>query len=94
MPPTIRPRGMVACAAATPTAIFPTACLLCTVVVIASGSAIGTIYDNATAANGTKLLVIPANTAVGTVYDIWLPSANGLYYDGITSSPAINVSIA
>ena len=38
---------------------------LCTIVVTALGTAAVTIYDNASAASGTVLMVIPASTAAG-----------------------------
>lgn len=37
------------------------------------------MYDNASAASGTVLMVIPGATAAGTVYDINLPAVNGIY---------------
>ena len=37
-----------------------------------------TIYDNASAASGTILLVIPNSTAAGTQYDVNLPAAAGI----------------
>lgn len=43
-----------------------------------TASAAVTVFDNASAASGTPLLVIPAAAAAGTVYDVNLPAANGI----------------
>ena len=46
---------------------------------LAGGSAAVTIYDNATAASGTILLVIPTGATAGTIYAVNLPAVNGIY---------------
>lgn len=47
-------------------------------VTTATASAAVTVFDSASAASGTPLLVIPASTAAGTSYDLNLPAANGI----------------
>jgi hypothetical protein len=43
-----------------------------------TAAAIVTIYDNASLASGTPLLVIPIGATAGTVYDVQLPAALGI----------------
>ncbi len=47
-------------------------------VTTATATAATTVYDNASAASGTPLLVIPSGTAAGTQYAVDLPAANGI----------------
>jgi|HubBroStandDraft_6_1064221.scaffolds.fasta_scaffold1123687_2 hypothetical protein len=53
--------------------------LLKVIVTTVLGAGAVTIYDNASAASGTVLMVIPSTTAAGTIYDINLPAVNGIY---------------
>lgn len=53
--------------------------LLKAIVTTVIGAGAVSIYDNASAASGTLLMVIPAAAAVGTIYDIQLPAVNGIY---------------
>lgn len=53
--------------------------LLKIIVTTVLGAGAVTVYDNASAASGTVLMVIPSTTAAGTVYDIQLPAVNGIY---------------
>ena len=68
---------------------------LCNVVVtttLAGSSAAITIYDNASAASGTPLLVIPTGATAGTIYNVNLPAANGIYVsEASLSAGAITV---
>ena len=56
--------------------------LLKVMVTTVTATAATTIYDNASAASGTILLVIPVAAAAGTVYDVNLPALNGLTVGG------------
>jgi hypothetical protein len=67
--------------------------LLRVVVTTVTASAATTIYDNASAASGTALLVIPVAAAVGTIYDVNLPAVNGLVVGG-AGTGAITVGYA
>jgi hypothetical protein len=62
---------------------------LCKVVVVATGTAAVSIYDNASAASGSVLLTIPANAATGTVYDVGEIAANGITVGQVSNSPAL-----
>lgn len=61
------------------------------VIVIATGTAAVSIYDNASTASGTILLTIPANAATGTIYDVGMPAANGVTVGQVNNSPALLV---
>lgn len=65
---------------------------LCRVVVLAAGTAATNIYDNASAASGTKLYTLPASPTVGTIYDLQFPAANGIYVGGATNTSSILVT--
>lgn len=60
-------------------------------IVTTLGTAGLTIYDNASGASGTPLLVIPPNAAVGTIYSF--PSGaravNGITSAGVANCPAV-----
>jgi hypothetical protein len=47
-----------------------------------TATAVTTIWDSASAASGTPLLVIPIGAAVGTVYTPDLPAVNGITVSG------------
>ena len=64
------------------------------IVTTVTASAVATIYDNASAASGTPLLVIPVAAAVGTIYDVQLPAANGIYVSSAGATGAITVGWA
>lgn len=68
--------------------------LLKVIVTTATATTAVTIYDNASAASGTALLVIPAAAAAGTVYDVNLPAVNGITVNGAASAGAITVGYA
>jgi len=60
------------------------------------GTAALDIYDNASAASGTKLLTIPASAAVGTIYNFFWSAvaANGIVSNGVTNCPAVTFQIS
>jgi hypothetical protein len=68
--------------------------LLKVVVTTVTASAAITIYDNASAASGTPLLVIPIAAAAGTVYDVNLPAANGITVQSTGATGALTVGYA
>lgn len=80
-----------AVAAATATAVLSGAGRLCKVIVVTSGSAAITLYDN-TAASGTVACIIPANPTVGAVYDVQIPVTTGIYAGGTTNTSALTVT--
>ena len=84
-----RYNAYLAAAAGTPSVIMSSPARLCKVIVLSSGSASTTIYDNASAASGNKVLVIPATPTVGTVYDIQVPCQNGITVDETTNTSSI-----
>jgi len=65
---------------------------LCKVVVLSSGSAATDIYDNASAASGTKLFTVPANPTIGTLYNVQMPAANGVFNAGVTNSSQLCIT--
>ena len=67
---------------------------LCRLVVLSSGSAATVIYDNASAASGTKLFALKANPTVGAVYDLQAPAAAGIYVGGATNTSALLITYA
>lgn len=78
------------CAAATAVAVKASAGRLCKVIVITSGTAAVSIYDNASAASGNVLFTVPASAAVGSVYALDIPATAGIYVGGTTNTPALN----
>lgn len=56
--------------------------LLRVVVTAVTATAVTTIWDSASAASGTPLLVIPIAAPVGTVYTPDLPAVNGITVSG------------
>jgi hypothetical protein len=79
----------VSCTAATATVVKASPGRLCKLIVIASGTAAVSIYDNASAASGTVIFTIPANAATGTIYDLHISATLGIYVGGVTNSPAL-----
>lgn len=65
---------------------------LCRLVVLTSGSAATVIYDNASAASGTKLYTLKASPTVGDVLDLQLPAVNGIYVAGATNTSSVLVT--
>lgn len=65
---------------------------LCKLSVLSSGSAATVIYDNASAASGTKLFTLAANPTVGVMYDIQMPVSAGIYVAGDTNTSALTLS--
>lgn len=63
----------------------------CKILVLTSGSAVTSFYDNATAISGTEVFRIPATPTVGTIYDIQLPLTAGLSW-GTTNTSAVVVT--
>ena len=59
------------------------------IVTTATATTAVTVYDNASAASGTPLLVIPASTTAGTLYTVDLPFTNGLTVNGAASAGQI-----
>mgnify|MGYP001566741829 CR=1 FL=1 len=59
------------------------------IIVIATGSAAVSIYDNATASTGTVLFTVPANAATGTIYNVELPVSAGITVGKVNNSPAM-----
>lgn len=68
--------------------------LLKVVVTTVTAAAAVTIYDNASAASGTPLLVIPIGAAAGTVYDVNLPAAAGITIQSTGATGNITVGYA
>lgn len=64
------------------------------VVTTVTATAAITIYDNASAASGTPLLVIPAAAGAGTVYDVQMPAANGITIQSTGATGALTVGYA
>lgn len=60
-------------------------------VVTSTGTAGLDVYDNASAATGTKLLSIPANAVVGTIYNFFWSAvaSNGIVSNGVSNCPAV-----
>ncbi len=56
---------------------------------LAGSSAAITIYDNASAASGTILLVIPTGATAGTIYAVDLPAVNGIYVSEASLSAGV-----
>jgi hypothetical protein len=56
--------------------------LIRVVVTTVTATAVTNIWDNASAASGTLLLVIPIAAPVGTIYSIDLPAVNGITVSG------------
>jgi hypothetical protein len=88
----IQPNSTAYLASGTPAVVQNRGGFLCAVIVTGAGSAVGNLYDNAGAASGNKILSIPANAAVGTVYQCGVPTTNGIYFDGLSSGPAVTVT--
>ena len=63
-------------------------------VTTATASAAVTVYDNASAASGTPLLVIPSGTAAGTLYDLNLPALAGITVQSTGATGNITVGYA
>lgn len=76
------------CAAATAVSVKSGAGRLCKVIVLATGTAAVSIYDN-TAASGTVVFTVPANAAAGTIYDLYVPTTLGIYVGGTTNTPQL-----
>lgn len=68
--------------------------LLKVVVTTVTAAAAITIYDNASAASGTILLVIPIAAAAGTIYDVMLPAALGITVQSTGATGAITIGYA
>ncbi len=68
--------------------------LLKVVVTTVTAAAVITIYDNASAASGTPLLVIPIAAAAGTIYDVMLPAALGITVQSTGATGAITIGYA
>jgi hypothetical protein len=62
--------------------------LVCAVV-ISTGTAGLTFYDNATVGSGTPLLAIPANAPVGSIYTIPGRALNGITAGGAANCPSV-----
>ncbi len=58
------------------------------------GTAALDIYDNASAASGTKLLSIPASAPVGSIYNFTggARASNGIVSNGVLNCPAVTFS--
>ena len=84
-----RYKTYLAAAAGTPSVVMSSQARLCKVIVLSSGSAATTVYDNAAAASGDKVLVVPANPTIGAVYDVQVPCVNGITVDQTTNTSAI-----
>jgi len=71
---------------------------LCRICVMAQGTVVTNIYDNASAASGTKIWTIPASgtTAVasGTMFDVQVPVANGIFVGGAANTSECLVTYA
>lgn len=65
---------------------------LCKISVLSSGSAATIIYDNASAASGTKLYTVKASPTVGDVIDLQVPASAGIYVAGATNTSALLVT--
>lgn len=52
------------------------------------------IYDNASAASGTKIGYVPANAAVGSFWPFNMPAANGITAGKVNHSHAITVAFS
>ncbi len=65
---------------------------LCLISILSSGSAATIIYDNASAASGTKLFTVPATPTVGDVYSVQAPCLNGIFVGGATNTSNILVT--
>jgi hypothetical protein len=64
---------------------------LASVIVIISGSAQLTIYDNATIASGTPIGAVPAFAAVGSVYQFYSPAVNGILADSVANCCSVTI---
>ena len=62
------------------------------IVTTVTAAATITIFDNASAASGTPLLVIPVAAPVGTIYDVQLPAALGITVQSTGATGAITIS--
>ncbi len=85
----------IAASTASNTVVKAAAGRLCRIsVTAAAGTTSGNtpIYDNASGASGTILVVVPNSTTVGTVLDVQLPAANGITVNGGANSPAMTIS--
>lgn len=82
-------RVNIAANTTTDTVLKNTAGYLVTAVVIATGTAGLTFYDNATVGSGTPLLAIPANAAVGSIYTIPGKAFNGITAGGAANCPSV-----
>jgi len=82
-------RVNIAANTTTDTVIKGSAGYLVTAVVITTGTAGLTIYDNATAGSGLPLLAIPANAPVGSIYTIPGKANNGITAGGAANCPSV-----
>jgi hypothetical protein len=80
----------VPCTAATATVVKAAPGRLCKVIVVATGTAAVSIYDNASAASGNILFTVPAAAATGSIYDLHITATAGIYVGGTTNTPALN----
>lgn len=64
---------------------------LASVIVIVSGAAQLTIYDNASIASGTPIGAIPANAAVGSVYQFYSPAENGILANSVANCCSVTI---
>ena len=58
-------------------------------IVTATGTVGLTVYDNASAASGTQLLVIPANPTVGQLFPVNGWAKNGITSGGVANCPGV-----
>lgn len=63
-----------------------------TVTTAGSGAGNVLIYDNASTNSGVVVAMIPATIAVGTFYAFWMPCANGIVIQNVSSGPVLTVS--
>lgn len=64
---------------------------LASVIVIVSGTAQLTIYDNAAIAAGTPIGAVPANAAVGSVYQFYSPAINGILANSVANCCSVTI---
>ncbi len=79
------------CAAAAAQLVKTGAGRLCRIIVLATGTAAVTIYDN-TAASGQPVFIVPASAATGSSYDAQVPCGTGIFVGGVASSPQLLVT--
>lgn len=92
---TLGGRYYVTVAAGVGTADAPVAPLkarLVKVIVLTSGSAATSIYDNAATASGSEIFRVPANPTIGTVYTPEVATWNGITVGRVSNSSALCVT--